>query len=50
MDAVHDDSPPLLAVTTLATREQALARGREMVERRLAACAQVDAIDSAYRW
>jgi periplasmic divalent cation tolerance protein len=41
---------PLLVVTTLATREQALALGREMVERRLAACAQVGAIDSVYRW
>jgi periplasmic divalent cation tolerance protein len=45
-----DDSLPLLVVTTLATREQALALGREMVERRLAACAQVGAIDSVYRW
>jgi periplasmic divalent cation tolerance protein len=43
-------APPLLVVTTLATREQALALGREMVERRLAACAQVSAIDSVYRW
>jgi periplasmic divalent cation tolerance protein len=42
--------PPLLVITTLATREQALALGREMVERRLAACAQVTAIDSVYRW
>jgi periplasmic divalent cation tolerance protein len=41
---------PLLVVTTLATREQALTLGREMVERRLAACAQVSAIDSVYRW
>ena len=45
-----DDCLPLLVVTTLATREQALALGREMVERRLAACAQVSAIDSVYRW
>ena len=41
---------PMLVVTTLANREQALALGREMVERRLAACAQVSAIDSVYRW
>jgi periplasmic divalent cation tolerance protein len=41
---------PLLVVITLATREQALTLGREMVERRLAACAQVSAIDSVYRW
>ena len=45
-----DDSLPLLVLTTVATREQALALGREMVERRLAACAQVSAIDSVYRW
>ena len=45
-----DDSLPLLVLTTVATREQALALGREMVERRLAACAQISAIDSVYRW
>jgi len=45
-----DDSLPLLVVTTLASREQALALAREMVERRLAACAQVNAIDNVYRW
>jgi len=47
---MDDHSLPLLVATTLATREQALALGREMVERRLAACAQVGAIDSVYRW
>jgi periplasmic divalent cation tolerance protein len=41
---------PLLVTTTLATREQALALGRNLVERRLAACAQVTAIESIYRW
>ena len=41
---------PLLVVTTVATREQALALGRAMVERRLAACAQLTAIESIYRW
>ena len=41
---------PLLVVTTVATREQALALARELVERRLAACAQITAIDSVYRW
>jgi periplasmic divalent cation tolerance protein len=50
MDTPHDDALPLLVVTTVATREQALALGRDMVERRLAACAQVSAIDSVYRW
>jgi periplasmic divalent cation tolerance protein len=41
---------PLLVVTTLATREQALALARDLVQRRLAACAQITAIDSVYRW
>jgi len=41
---------PLLVVTTLPTQQQALALGREMVERGLAACAQVSLIDSVYRW
>ena len=45
-----ENALPLLVVTTLATREQALALGREMVEIGLAACAQVGAIDSVYRW
>jgi periplasmic divalent cation tolerance protein len=50
VEARDDDTLPLLVVTTLATREQALALAHEMVERRLAACAQVSAIDSVYRW
>jgi periplasmic divalent cation tolerance protein len=41
---------PLLVATTVATREQALVLAREMVERRLAACAQITAIESVYRW
>lgn len=41
---------PLLVITTVATREQALALARELVEGRLAACAQITAIDSVYRW
>ena len=40
----------LLVLTTLATPEQARALGRAVVERRLAACAQVQAIESVYRW
>ena len=43
-------APPLLVVTTVATREQALALARTMVERRLAACAQLSAIESLYSW
>jgi periplasmic divalent cation tolerance protein len=45
-----DDALPLLVATTVATREQALALAREMVERGLAACAQITAIESIYRW
>ena len=41
VEARDDDTLPLLVVTTVATREQALALAREMVERRLAACAQI---------
>ena len=40
----------LAVVTTTETREAATALARAMVERRLAACAQVSAIDSVYRW
>ncbi len=41
---------PLLVVTTLGSRDEALALGRALVEARLAACAQVEAIHSVYRW
>jgi periplasmic divalent cation tolerance protein len=41
---------PWLVVTTVGTAEQAHALAREMVERRLAACAQITAIQSIYRW
>lgn len=41
----------LLAVyTTVATRDEARRLARAMVERRLAACAQIDAIESCYVW
>jgi periplasmic divalent cation tolerance protein len=50
MSKRDDDALPLLVVTTVATREQALGLAREMVERRLAACAQITAIESIYRW
>lgn len=36
--------------TTVATAEQASALATAMVERRLAACAQLTPIDSVYRW
>ena len=41
---------PIAVVTTIGTREEALALARALVERRLAACAQVSAIESVYRW
>lgn len=41
---------PWLVVTTVATLEQARSLARDMVERRLAACAQISRIESCYRW
>jgi len=41
---------PIAVVTTVATREQAQALARALVEQRLAACVQISAIDSVYRW
>lgn len=41
----------LLAVyTTVATREEARGLARTLVERRLAACAQISEVESFYRW
>lgn len=41
----------LLAVlTTVGDREQAQRLAHELVQRRLAACAQISAIDSVYCW
>jgi periplasmic divalent cation tolerance protein len=40
----------LAVVTTVATREQAQTMARALVERRLAACAQISEIESFYRW
>lgn len=39
-----------LVATTVATREQAQALARAIVEARLAACAQITGIESVYRW
>jgi periplasmic divalent cation tolerance protein len=50
MSTLDEDTLPLLVATTVATRQQALELAREMVERRLAACAQITAIESVYRW
>ena len=43
-------APLCLVLTTVATREDAQQLARAMVEQRLAACAQISAIDSIYRW
>jgi periplasmic divalent cation tolerance protein len=40
----------LLVITTVATRADADRLARGMVDQRLAACAQISAIDSVYRW
>ena len=40
----------LAVVTTVATRLQARQMARAIVERGLAACAQISRIDSVYRW
>jgi periplasmic divalent cation tolerance protein len=45
---IHDHL--LLVLTTVATRADADALARAMVEQRLAACAQISAIDSVYWW
>jgi periplasmic divalent cation tolerance protein len=39
-----------LILTTVATREDAQRLAHAMVEQRLAACAQISAIESVYRW
>ena len=39
-----------LVLTTVAERADAERLARSMVEQRLAACAQISAIDSVYRW
>lgn len=43
-------STPLIVVTTVGSAGQARELARELVTRRLAACAQISAIDSVYRW
>lgn len=39
-----------LALTTVSTRDQALNLAERLIERRLAACVQLQAIESVYRW
>ena len=41
---------PLLVVTTVGTREEAQAMARAIVHLQLAACAQIEPIESIYRW
>ena len=43
-------SAPIAVVTTVARLEDAQAMARALVERRLAACAQIERIESVYRW
>ncbi|MBB5205265.1 periplasmic divalent cation tolerance protein [Inhella inkyongensis] len=40
----------LLALTTVASSEQAQQLARGLVEQRLAACVQIQVIESVYRW
>ena len=42
--------PFLLVVTTVGNRDDASRMARALVERGLAACAQISAIDSYYAW
>lgn len=49
MDSQAHDKP-LLVVTTVGSREDALMLARALVELRLAACAQIGEIHSVYRW
>ena len=41
---------PIAVVTTVANREDAHRLARTLVERKLAACAQISEIESIYRW
>jgi periplasmic divalent cation tolerance protein len=40
----------LAVITTVGRREEAQALAASLVERRLAACAQIEAIESVYAW
>jgi len=43
-------APLLLVVTSVGSRDEANRMARALVEQRLAACAQISAIDSYYAW
>jgi periplasmic divalent cation tolerance protein len=46
----HNAARPIAVVTTVATIDEARRMAQAIVERRLAACAQVSQIESCYRW
>lgn len=41
---------PIAVITTVGSREEARSMARALVERRLAACAQISEIESIYHW
>jgi periplasmic divalent cation tolerance protein len=41
---------PIAVVTTIASLEEAQSMARSLVERRLAACAQISEVESFYTW
>jgi periplasmic divalent cation tolerance protein len=41
---------PIAVITTVGSRAEAQFMARALVERKLAACAQIDAIESLYTW
>lgn len=43
-------SRPLLVVTTVGSADDARRIAQALVQQRLAACVQIDAIESVYRW
>jgi periplasmic divalent cation tolerance protein len=47
---MHDGSRPIAVVTTVGSLAEAQAIARALVERRLAACAQISGIESYYTW
>lgn len=47
---IMQDAALSLVLTTVSTRQQAQTLARQMVAQRLAACVQLHAIDSVYRW
>ena len=49
-ESQHPPSTYAIAYTTFADRDEARRMARDLVERRLAACAQIHEIESIYRW